>query len=101
MSEEEKAESLREKWMKLKASFSTFLLNPAIERELYMNAFDNAYTLMMFRQYRVIHDGLRDLIREHLQIKVELIFITSPKLFLTIHFFLPFLYRFILKCWLP
>lgn len=81
---------LGEKWIKLKASFSNILLNPALEKDSYVNAFDDAYTLMMFRQFRVIHDGLRELIREHLQAKVGAHFLRQPWPFLLTNFFLTF-----------
>jgi hypothetical protein len=57
-------------WLKLKASFSNILLNPSIEKESYMSAFDDSSTLIESGQFRVIYDGLRKLLEEHLQTMV-------------------------------
>jgi len=79
MSEVKKYQALGENWLKLKVFFSNILLNPTIEKDSYMSAFDDAWALMMSSQSRIIYDGLRELLEEHLQAKVGALFQCQPK----------------------
>ena len=68
---DEKKSASGQLWIEVKASFTDILQNPFIDKASYLSTCEDAFTLMMFRKFRVIHDGLREIIWDHLQSKVS------------------------------